>query len=180
MTKACNKQLDQYKDLTISTLYENIKTLFTDLESVPFESLFVSFSIPPPSLPLLPPSYSAPLSFLALLTFSLSIFYSPFIFYKFLKVFQLYYVDEDNDKIRVKLDLELSEALRYTQANNSILKIFVQSTFSPPPPRFLISFVVPIYVPPFLLRSIFTLSIPYSYFKRTGRTFYNHTNTCPW
>lgn len=51
-------------------------------------------------------------------------------------MFQLYYVDEDNDKIRVKLDLELSEALRYTQANNSILKIFVQSTFSPPPPPF--------------------------------------------
>lgn len=40
----------------------------------------------------------------------------------------LYYIDEDNDKVRVKFDFELVEALRYIQEKNGLLKLFIQKT----------------------------------------------------
>jgi len=42
----------------------------------------------------------------------------------------LYYIDEDNDKIRVKFDLELEEALRQTKSER-VLKIFVINIAAP-------------------------------------------------
>jgi hypothetical protein len=74
-------------NLTVATLHENIRTLFPELESIPFENLFV------------------------------------------------YYVDDEEDKIRIKLDIELDEALRHTKANSSVLKIFVHKMDIPSSPE---------------------------------------------
>lgn len=43
----------------------------------------------------------------------------------------VYYLDDENDKIRIKLDLELTEALRQHEKSSHILKIFVQKLDSP-------------------------------------------------
>lgn len=42
----------------------------------------------------------------------------------------LYYIDEDNDKIRIKFDIELSEALRQTKGTR-VLKIYIINLSSP-------------------------------------------------
>lgn len=49
-------------------------------------------------------------------------------FFIFFDDYYLYYVDEDNDKIRVKFDLELAEAVRQTNGSR-VLKIFIISMF---------------------------------------------------
>lgn len=44
----------------------------------------------------------------------------------------VYYLDDENDKIRIKLDLELTEALRQHSQSSHILKVFVQKLDAPP------------------------------------------------
>lgn len=48
----------------------------------------------------------------------------------------LYYVDDENDKIRIKFDLELSEAMRLSSSSGRVLKIFIicLTEQSNPPP----------------------------------------------